>query len=94
MADNSLGIAQQATQFLQSEYGKHHLARWEKTRDDYRQKAGLDNITAEQSRAYSIKASVYDDEISYFRTAETIVSTPSIVKYLKDKLKQKGDSSV
>ena len=94
MADNSLGIAQQATQFLASEYGKHHLARWEKIRDDYQRKAGLDNITAEQSRAYSIKASVYEDEITYFNTANAIVSSPSLVKMLKDKLKAKGDTSI
>jgi len=94
MADNSLAIANMATQFAQSEWGKHYVARLERIRDEYRKKAGLLTITADESRAYSVKATAYDDEISYFQTAQTIVSSPNLVKMLKDKLKSKGDQTV
>ena len=51
-------------------------------------------MTESESRSFSLKASAYDDELGYFRTAVEIVSNPGIVKRLKDKLKGKGDTSV
>lgn len=94
MADSSLALAQEASNFIRTEFGKHYLSRLERIRDDYRRRSEHVDVTESQSRAYSLKASAYDDEIGYFRTAEEIVSNPSIVKRLKDKLKRKGDSSV
>jgi hypothetical protein len=94
MADNSLAVAQEATKFVQSEWGKHYITRLERIRDEYRKKAGLMNISEAESRALSVKATAYDDELSYFQTAQTIVSSPSLVKMLKEKLKSKGDSTV
>lgn len=94
MADSSLSLAQEAANFTNSVFGKHYIARLEVIRDDYRRRSESVDITESQSRAYSLKASAYDDEIGYFRTAVEIVSNPSIVKRLKDKLKSKGDSSV
>lgn len=85
---DSLALAHQAVSFSRSEYGKHYIARLEKIRDDYRKKAEDVRSTESQSRAYSLKASAYDDEIGYFRTATEIVSNPSIIKRLTDKLRK------
>lgn len=90
----SLALAQEAVAFARSEYGKHYIQRLEKIRDDYRRRSEDIRATENESRAYSLKASAYNDEIGYFKTALEIVSNPSIVKRLKDKLRQKGDSSV
>ena len=94
MADSSLSLARLASQFVQTEYGKHYVERLERIRTDYRNRAESVNATESESRAFSLKASAYDDEIRYFKTAIEIASNPSIVKRLTDKLKQKGDSSV
>ena len=94
MADSSLALANEAVVFAQSEFGKHYLQRLDRIRSDYRKKAEDVRATESESRAFSLKASAYDDELGYFRTAMEIVSNPSIVKRLKDKLKAKGDSSV
>jgi len=89
---NSLALAQEAVNFIRSEYGKHYLARLQKIRDDYRKKAEDVRATESESRAFSLKASAYDDEIGYFKTATEIVSNPSIVKRLKDKLKKQENN--
>ena len=91
---DSLALAHEAVSFTQSEFGKHYLKRLETIRDDYRRKAEDVRATESESRAFSLKASAYDDEIGYFRTATEIVTNPGIVKRLTDKLRAKGDSSV
>lgn len=90
--NDSYGIANEAVKFTQTEFGKHHLARLERVRDDYRRKAEDVSVSESQSRAFSLKASAYDDELSYFHTAEQIVSNPGIVKKLKDKIKEVSGS--
>ena len=91
---DSLALAHEAVTFSRSEFGKHYLERLERVRDDYRKRAEDINATESESRAYSLKASAYEDELGYFRTATEIVSNPSIVKRLTDKLRAMGDSSV
>jgi len=76
-----------------SEAGKHYIARLERIRDDYRKRAESTDVTESQSRAFSLKASAYDDEIGYFKTAVEIVTNPGIVKRLTDKLRKGGGSS-
>jgi len=93
MANQSLALAHEAVTFSRSEFGKHYLSRLERVRDDYRKKAEDIRVTESESRAFSLKASAYEDEIGYFRTATEIVSNPSIVKRLTDKLKKQGDTS-
>jgi len=93
MAD-SYGIAHEAVTFARSEFGKHYIARLEHIRDDYQKRAGSVDVTESQSRALSLKASAYDDEIGYFKTALEITTNPTIMKRLTDKLKKKGDTSV
>jgi len=93
MAD-SLALAHEAVTFANSQFGKHYLARLERIRDDYRKKAEDVRATESESRAFSLKASAYDDELGYFRTANEIVSNPGIVKQLTAKLRKKGDSSI
>jgi len=90
----SLALANEAVTFSRSEFGKHYIARLERVRDDYRKRAEDIRATESESRAFSLKASAYEDEIGYFRTATEIVTNPSIVKRLTDKLRAKGDSSV
>lgn len=93
MAD-SLALAHEAVTFSRSQFGKHYIARLERIRDDYRSRAEDINATESQSRALSLKASAYEDEIGYFRTATEIVSNPGIVKRLTNKLRAKEDTSV
>ena len=93
MANQSLALAHEAVTFSRSEFGKHYLARLRMIRDDYRKKAEDIRATESESRAFSLKASAYEDEIGYFKTATEIVSNPSIVKRLTDKLKKQGDTS-
>ena len=90
----SLALANEAVTFSRSEFGKHYIARLERVRDDYRKRAEDIRATESESRAFSLKASAYEDEIGYFRTATEIVTNPSIVKRLTEKLRAKGDSSV
>lgn len=89
---DSLTLASDAVQFIRTEYGKHYLERLARIRDDYRKRAENVTTTEAESRAFSLKASAYDDELSYFKTAESIVSNPGIVKKLKDRLKSIGDN--
>jgi len=93
MANVSLALAHEAVTFSRSEFGKHYLARLEKVRDDYRKKAEDIRASESESRAFSLKASAYEDEIGYFKTATEIVTNPSIVKRLTDKLRKQGDTS-
>jgi len=90
---DSLALAHEAVTFSRSEFGKHYIARLENIRNDYRKKAEDIRSTESESRAFSLKASAYDDEIGYFRTATEIVTNPGIVKRLTDKLRKGGDSS-
>ena len=93
MSNKSLALANEAVTFSRSEFGKHYIARLERIRNDYRMKAEHVSATESESRAFSLKASAYDDEIGYFKTAMEIVTNPGIVKRLTDKLKQQGDTS-
>jgi len=91
---DSLALAHEAVSFSRSEFGKHYIKRLATIRDDYRKKAEDIRASESESRAFSLKASAYEDEIGYFKTATEIVTNPGIVKRLTDKLKKQGDSSV
>lgn len=86
---DSLALAHEAVTFARSSFGKHYLYRLAMIRDDYRKKAETIDVTESESRAYSLKASAYDDEIRYFKTAESITTNPTLVKKLTDMLKRK-----
>jgi len=83
----SLDIAQDAIAFARSKFGQHYLMRLKKKQAKYIEIVTDDSYTDSYRNSAGSKLSVVRSEIDYFRTAQTIVSTPSLLEKLKAKAK-------
>lgn len=84
----SLEIAQDALTFARSRFGVRYLQRLKKKQAKYIEIVTDDSYTDSNRNSAGSKLAVVREELDYFRTAQMIVSTPSILNKLKAKAKE------
>lgn len=77
-------IAQDATAFAQSRFGQHYLARLEKTVERAQSIAESLEYTDNHRAHQSTKAATLKAELDYFKTAQTVVDSPVLLRRLRD----------
>jgi hypothetical protein len=85
-------LSRDATAFAKSRFGQHYLARLEDAQKRHLEAAMNIDFTDSYRSHRASKAAAIASEIEYFKIAQTIQETPSLMERLRKKLMGKEDA--
>jgi hypothetical protein len=93
--NGTIELVNDVIDFLDTSFGKHYLERLEHLRDDELKAAMSKRLPRDARLTAADRASVYDDELRFFRIATETKSNPTLMNRLAEKLKlrRKEDDS-
>lgn len=91
--ETTIELVNDVVSFLDTPFGKHYIDRLEQLRDGELKVAMTKTLPRDARLSAADRASVYDDELRFFRIAMETKSNPSLMNRLAEKLRLKREES-